>query len=322
MAARRSELVLLLALLAPLPAHAGGEGAAAEALFREARALMDKGKHADACPKLEEAMRLDPTGMTAFVLGECLERTGKTASAWARFAEAQEFARKKGAAAKAKEIEQRMTALEPKLARLTVQVTKAVPGLEVRRDELAVGSGSLGSAVPVDPGEHEITAQAPGRKPWKKRVAVSAGAKVTVEVPELEADAAKPSVSTAPTATAPPPATTTGDRAADETAGHGRSYAAFGLGAVAVLAGGYFMLQRSSAIDDIHALCPDTCTPADTPRKDELRSTALKNTWLGAGFLTVGVTAIGVGAVWWKQDGRKETGLRVGPGAVAWSTRW
>ena len=45
----------------------------------------------------------------------------------------------------------------------------------------------IGTAVPVDPGEHEVTATAPGKKPWRRKVVVEPdGHLVTVSIPSLE----------------------------------------------------------------------------------------------------------------------------------------
>ena len=44
-----------------------------------------------------------------------------------------------------------------------------------------------GSAVPVDPGAHTVTATATGHKAWEMKIAVSeAGTTSTVKVPALE----------------------------------------------------------------------------------------------------------------------------------------
>src|SRR5882757_7685464 len=70
--------------------------ATAEVLFNQGRALLAEGKLAEACPKLAESLRLDTGIGTMLYLAECYERSGKTASAWAEFREAQATASKEG----------------------------------------------------------------------------------------------------------------------------------------------------------------------------------------------------------------------------------
>src|SRR5688500_5523674 len=66
--------------------------AAAEALFDQGLRLMKQNSFSEACPKLEESNRIDPAVGTLLYLGECYERVGKTASAWATFREAASLA--------------------------------------------------------------------------------------------------------------------------------------------------------------------------------------------------------------------------------------
>lgn len=52
---------LLAVLLAPVVAHAAPSSAdQADALFKDANALVTAGKYEEACPKFEESFRLDP----------------------------------------------------------------------------------------------------------------------------------------------------------------------------------------------------------------------------------------------------------------------
>ena len=77
-----SAAVVAVALSSASPASAQGhDPVAAEAAFAEARALMQKGRFDEACPKLEASLSLDPALGTLLNLGDCYEKVGKTASA-------------------------------------------------------------------------------------------------------------------------------------------------------------------------------------------------------------------------------------------------
>lgn len=65
-------------------------------LFDDAKKLMDAGKAAEACPKLEESMRLDPADGTELRLAYCYELVGRTATAWTLFKTGLEKAKKAG----------------------------------------------------------------------------------------------------------------------------------------------------------------------------------------------------------------------------------
>jgi hypothetical protein len=189
--------------------------AIAEALYREARELMDQKKYEEACRKFEESNRLDPATGTLLNLAACHESAGLVASAWREYGEALLAARRDQREDRVVYAEERIRALEPKLSRLAILVPAevAVEGLEIRIDGALIRSAGWGVAAPVDPGEHVIEATAPGRKPWSTRISVGAEAdSKQVQVPPLEAApspapiqqpvVAKP----APVAPPPPPA--------------------------------------------------------------------------------------------------------------------
>src|SRR5262249_46489062 len=148
----------LLAAASPVQAEASAaDKAAAEALFVEAKKLLADGRAAEACPKLAESQRLNPGLGTMLNLADCYEKVGKTASAWGLFNDLQASARREGDT-RGYEVEgaRRAMLLEPKLSKLIVKVPPGgqVPGLAVRRDGQVMGEGLMGSAVPVDPGDH------------------------------------------------------------------------------------------------------------------------------------------------------------------------
>jgi hypothetical protein len=203
---------LALAAAAAVPSAAfadppAEQRAAAQALFDDARRLMADKRFADACPKLEESQRIDPGLGTLLNLAECQAQTGRTASAWANFLEAAYQARSAGQTKRENAARARAAALEPKLSRLTILAVVAGTKVEIKRDGSVVAPSLVGTAVPVDPGEHTISASAPGKQPWETKVTVSTdGRQFSVSVPQLEDAAARPAPPLPqPEVTPPPP---------------------------------------------------------------------------------------------------------------------
>jgi hypothetical protein len=119
-------------------------------------------------------------------LATCHEQQGRTASAWSEFREAEAQATSLGDQARRKLAAQHAATLEPNLARVRIAIDKPRDGLVVMRDGVALGEAALGSALPVDPGEHAVAVTAPGFKPWTTRFVAVPGESVRVDIPELE----------------------------------------------------------------------------------------------------------------------------------------
>jgi serine/threonine-protein kinase len=167
---------------------------------------MEQGKFAEACPMLVESNQVDPAVGTLLYLGECYERIGQTASAWATFQAAAEAARKAAQPEREKMARDRAIALIGQLSKLAVTVGAAarVPGLEVRRDGVELREASWGIGVPVDPGEHTVTAKAPGKQDWSQKIRVEAGGgTTTAEIARLDDAAPPPQPAPPPVAPAP-----------------------------------------------------------------------------------------------------------------------
>jgi hypothetical protein len=186
--------------------HAGNANAdtameeAAELRFQEALALMKAGSFAAACPKLVESQRFDPAVGTLLYLGECYDRNGQTALAWATFMAAAESARRDNQPDREKTALDRANDLIARVSKLTIQVPPEarVAGLQVKLDGAVVSESNWGVATALDPGDHSIEATAPGRIPWSSKVTMSPRRTQNVlEVPVLAPET--------PGASAPPP---------------------------------------------------------------------------------------------------------------------
>jgi tetratricopeptide (TPR) repeat protein len=237
----------LASVLATTPARAQAEDqAAARSLFEEGRRLLREGQYADACRKLEAANKLYSSAGILLNLGDCFEKVGRSASAWTEFGEAVSVAGRARREDQVKEAKHRQRALEPKLTRLSVRVANDVPGLTVKRDGTDLSSAMWGAAVPVDPGAHEIRAEAPGREPWTTSVNVATpGETMAVDVPELKS---LPPVSTPVAHREPePPASASAttplpDSAPQASRSHVIDWALVGGGAAVGIAGGVLMI--------------------------------------------------------------------------------
>jgi hypothetical protein len=315
-------LPLGLRLAVPGVAHAG-DPAAAQALFLEAKRQMAQGNFAVACAKLEESQRQDAAVGTQLNLADCYEKLGRTASAWELFLEVSSAT--KGQPAREKVARERASALEPRLARLIINVTGADPNpdapqagvvagrgraVEVRRDGVAVGRAQWGTAIPVDPGLHVVSASAPGAKPWQASVTLQDdGRTTTMVVPELES--APPSPSGA--AQAPPsPATSGGaDRDSPAQASQGGKepsaavLALTGIGIAGITVGaslGFWSLVKHN--DSSGHCVGDTCDAVGVASRDDAIHAGNAST-VGFG---IGLAALaGAGILWLTATSSKPT---------------
>jgi serine/threonine-protein kinase len=258
-------LAARLAFLAPMavvstasPASAApppSASAQARSLFREARRLMEKGRFAEACPKLEESLRIDPGMGTQFNLAHCWEQLGRTASAWGLFLDVAAAASSSGQRKRENAARQRAAALEPKLSRLRIDVASPAPGMKILRAGEEVGQGAWDTAVPIDPGTYSIEASAPDKRTWTGEVVVEKpGETASIEVPELEG--LEPAVVEAPAPeaeAAPAPVAIE-----DQGSGTGRTVAMIALSAAAVggiATGVVFGIQSKNETDAAKKLC-------------------------------------------------------------------
>jgi hypothetical protein len=205
--ARAALIAAMATVTATARAQGAGEQAAAEALFKQGRDLMNAGRFAEACPMLAESERLDPAAGTLLNLATCYERNGQLASAWATYKDAATAAQRADQQERAQLARRKAGELETKLPTLTIVVSTAAdrPDLQIKRDGDTVGRPAWGAAIPIDPGAHTIEATAAGHKPWHGQVSVEgAGVQSSIEVPPLEIE---PAIAPGPVVPpSPPPA--------------------------------------------------------------------------------------------------------------------
>ncbi|WP_437615968.1 hypothetical protein WMF20_20070 [Sorangium sp. So ce834] len=186
--------------------QAVAEESAAEQLFREGRALLVEQRFAEACPKLEESQRLEPSLGTKLNLAFCHERLGQVATAWVGFQEALITARTAGDAAREAFARARLDALAPRVPWLRVRASAGDAGADqvtILLDGAALDPVAWDKDLPVDPGEHVVAAAHQGEVFWETTVALKESERVDVAVP-----------APAPAEAAPEPAEAAGPRPA------------------------------------------------------------------------------------------------------------
>jgi len=167
------------------------ELAVAEALFGRGLEDMLAGRYETGCPALEESLRLDPRPGTLFTLAECEGKRGRLATAVTRYEDylsvysrmtPDQQSKQRGRGELAAE---RKAELAPQVPRLTLVVPPDAPSdVTVKRGAVVLARPSLGIALPVDPGEHVIVTEAPGRAPVTTSFTIAAGEvkSITLEV--------------------------------------------------------------------------------------------------------------------------------------------
>lgn len=279
--------------------------ALAETLFREAKELIDQGNFKAACPKLAESHRLDPAGGTVLLLGVCYEGARQWASAWTSFNDALALAIKDGRKDREQRARDRIAAIEPQLARVTLVLSaelSATPGLRILRDGKELPKAAWSSVFPLDPGPHRFEAQADGYKGALVELSLGyEGARNSVQFPakleklaSLPAASASVSAPAAPAPTAPASSSQAARPLALPEDNQTRRTLAYGLGAVGVVGlgiGAFFGVRAMSRFSDANDLCPDLkCSkPEAVERSKQAHSDAISsNIGFGVGLLGLG----------------------------------
>jgi hypothetical protein len=271
--------------------------AAAEALFKQARALWDAGKKADACAKFSASYELDPAPGTLLNIAACAEQGGKTATAWSQYVESARVFRRRGDERRAAFADAQAASLEPKLAYVVVHADRPVAGLTLTRDGASFQLATLDTKLPVDPGDHEIVAKAPGYEDGRVKFKAAPGGSVRVLIPLLVA-APEPVAAADPAAGALAPSAAAAADAGASGRGDAQRIAAYvlgGTGIASLAVGGVFVGLTADAKSTVEDACPGSvCRTAEG--KDALsRANTYAN--VANGTLIGGAVLLGVGVI-------------------------
>lgn len=280
-------LACLVLLVSPARAQDPQQKAAAEALFDEGIQLRKQGQYEQACRKFEQSEQIDTGVGVLLYLGECYERTGRLASAWALFREAHSRAKETGQTERAQVADESARRLSLMLSKLVLLVPQAnrVPGFELLLNNHPISAALYGIPFPVDAGQHEITARAPGRQSWSSTLEVKGNADLrNVQVPTLEETHEPVATASATPQTpngtgyfpatgpipAPAPTVAPGPPGPDLTP----VYLLGGVGVVAAGVGVVFGVRASDQDEQAKELCPSDCRSTRGADKNEAARTS------------------------------------------------
>ncbi len=177
LALRAATVCAVLSLAAPsLAQDDAAPDAAASALFREGRDLIKRGNWEAGCPKLAISMKRYPAPSTLLNLALCREHEGRVATAWAMPRRARVLNRETVGKTRRESLdavaEQLTGRLQPRLPRLRVTIVPAVPNVTLTEDGREL---PLDTAVPFDPGPHQLVATAAGHRDVLRTVTLREG---------------------------------------------------------------------------------------------------------------------------------------------------
>jgi len=299
--------VLLSASLAyadPTPS----EVQAARELFKKAEADEDAGKWDDALDKVKRAFSVKPTPGLRFHIALCEEKLGQLVAALADYTAADQMAREQNNKDVIDAVAEPLKTLRIRVPTLTIEVP-AARGSEVELDGKAIAQGLYGVAMPVEVGTHNVTAKAPGKRPFSTQVTLH----------EREADTATVKWIDLPPVVTPNDGHEEPEKPVETKSGPVKVGAIVATAASAVLLGvgiGAFV-AADGAHSDLAAQCP-TLTNCD-----DLRNTVRAWDWVALGsWIAAGGVAIVAVVLWAKPSSSPRASsarIELRPGGLAFT---
>jgi len=142
------------------------------ALYREGLQLADAGRWAEALARFREVVAIREAPQALYTLGQAEEHTGALATAARTYERALAAARSAGTSDVAHSAAAALSNLEPRIPRIVVGLETPSEGATATVDGVAA---TFGDPVRVDPGDHQVSVVAPGRKPSTSVVRITEG---------------------------------------------------------------------------------------------------------------------------------------------------
>lgn len=194
----------VLSWSAPAGAQSAADKATARELAVQGIKKLEAGDAEGALKSLEKAQALYDAPVHLLYLGRAHVRLGhlvEAAEAYRSLARARVGEDDPPAFKKAQvDGQEELEALEPRLAKLTIEVEPEVEGLQVTVDEKPINTASLSVPRATNPGRQLIRAVAPGYLPAESEITLSEGGVETVAL-RLEVDPNAPAVEEGPSST-------------------------------------------------------------------------------------------------------------------------
>ncbi len=144
---------------------ARADSATAEHLFQEGLAAMKRQDYSEACKAFKGSFDAEPAPGTMLNLAICNEKQRKYASAWSNYIAAADLSEQKNNPERAQAARTEAQKIAAKRQMLVVRIKGNLPeGVEIKRNGGLFPSSALGGEVPVDWGQQNVVATAPGKK--------------------------------------------------------------------------------------------------------------------------------------------------------------
>lgn len=252
------------------------EKAEARTLVNKARISAKKKAWADASEALTRADELDPNPQTKLDLARALVEEKKLVAASKAANAAMDTAKGPGGKKVQQAAKKLLADIEPRVPWLAITVQGPPPGKAVTAVDGEDVDSSTGE-IPLDPGEHRITAEADGYDPAEKTITLAEGVheKVTLSLDKIKV------------AAAPPPE----DAESDGGGSSLPAVLAFGLGAAGIGVGTVFGVMAFSETDKVQGQCDGNRCPPDV--QDALDTAKTNGTVSTIAFVVGGVGIAG-----------------------------